>query len=449
MLKKIISNNSLFYLAGILLGMYFAFINRYPITYSDTGTYIISGFENTIPGDRPVFYGWFLKLSSLHLSFWFSIFFQSAILFFLTFKTFKKLVPDTNKYYFLIAHIALVFFTSYSYYASYLTADFFMAVLVLCSLHLFVLKNNGKNDFIIYSILLLYALLSHHSYVPIFLLASLCYLLIELLNEKKLQSILKPLTQIGVILILFFSINLLTFKGIENKWAVSKGSHVLIYAKLIDIGVADRVLTEKCDEKKWNLCNYREKKRMICDYVWAENSPLAGHMEWDKHKEECLEIIGYTLSDFRYLKTIFIHTLTNTFTQFFRFDVGDIQQRLNESYPPDYAIQTKLYSDYAQFYRSKQYWGELKFNSINTIQWLLCIVTLAGFIWAFAKNIPDVNMQKSITFLVIALFANAFVCAALSDIIDRYQSRIIWIPIMLFLFFIIKEKKKFVSMFKQ
>ncbi len=448
-MKKFITNKILFYLAGILLGMYFAFVNRYPITYSDTGTYIISGFENTIPGDRPVFYGWFLKISSLQLSFWFSIFFQSTILFFLTFNTFKKLVPNTNKYYFFIAHTALVFFTSYSYYASYLTADFFMAVMVLCSLHLFVLKNNSKSDFIIYITLLLYALLSHHSYVLIFLLASFCYLLIELLNEKKFQSILKPLTQIGVILILFFGINLITFKSIENKWAISKGSHVLIYAKLIDVGVADRVLTEKCEEKKWNLCNYRNKKPMICDYVWAENSPFTDHMQWDIHKAECWEIIGYTLSDLRYLKTILIHTFTNTFTQFFRFDIGDIQQPLSESYPPDYAIQTKLFSDYSLFYRSKQYWGKLNFNTINTIQWIISIITLIGYIGAFAKNIPDIPMRKSITFIVIALFANAFVCAALSDIIDRYQSRIIWIPIMLFLFLILKEKKKFVLMFKQ
>jgi hypothetical protein len=429
--------------------MYFAFINRYPITYSDTGTYIISGFENTIPGDRPVFYGWFLKISSLQLSFWFSVFFQSAILFFLTIKTFKKLVPDTNKYYFLITHVALVFFTSYSYYASYLTADFFMSVIILCSLHLFILKNNSKSEFVIYSLLMLYALLSHHSYVPIFLLASFIYVILEFVKEKNAQSIFKTLAYIGMILILFFSINLITFKSLENKWAVSKGSHVLIYAKLIDMGVADRVLTEKCEEKKWNLCNYRNKKPMICDYVWAENSPFTDHMQWDIHKAECWEIIGYTLSDFRHLKTILIHTFTNTFTQLFRFDMGDIQQPLSESYPPDYTIQTKLFSDYSLFYRSKQYWGKLNFNTINTIQWILSIITLAGFIWAFAKNIPDMLMRKTILFVSIALFANAFVCAALSDIIDRYQSRIIWIPIMLFLFLILKEKKKFVSMFKQ
>jgi MFS family permease len=129
--------------------------------------------------------------------------------------------------------------------------------------------------------------------------------------------------------------------------------------------------------------------------------------------------------------------------------MGDIQQPLSESYPPDYTIQTKLFSDYSLFYRSKQYWGKLNFNTINTIQWILSIITLAGFIWAFAKNIPDMLMRKTILFVSIALFANAFVCAALSDIIDRYQSRIIWIPIMLFLFLILKEKKKFVSMFKQ
>lgn len=428
--------------------MYFAFLNRYPITYSDTGTYIISGFENTIPGDRPVFYGWFLKITSLKLSFWISIFFQSAILFFLNYKTFIKLLPNEKKHFFLITHIILIYFTSFSFYASYLTADFFMAVIVLCSIHLFIIKNNSLQDMVLLNILLLYALLSHHSYLPIFLISLVVYLVIECLNSKNKKNLFKPLLNIGVIIILFFFIHLITFKLIENKWEVSKGNHVLIYAKLIDIGVADRVLTEKCAEKKWNLCNYRNTKPMICDYVWAENSPFTNHMQWDIHKKECLEIIKYTLSDIRHLKTIFIHTLTNTLSQFCRFDVGDIQQPLNESYPPDYAIKTMIFSDYAQFYRSKQYWGKLSFNTVNTTQRLLFVITLIGLIWAFANNIPDMNIKKSLLYIFIVLFSNAFVCAALSDIIDRYQSRIIWIPIMFFLLLVIKERQKVFSMFK-
>lgn len=428
--------------------MYYAFLNRYPITYADTGTYIISGFENTIPGDRPVFYGWFLKFSSLQLSFWISIFFQSAILFYLGYNTFKKLLPDTDKIYYLIVSVILSFFTSYSYYASYLTADFFMAVIILSSLHLFVLKNNSKTEFLFYNLLLLYALLSHHSYLGIFLLAAAFYLFVEFIRSKKIKETINPAIHISVIVTLFLAINLITFKSIDNKWAISKGSHVLIYAKLIDIGVADRVLTEKCSEKKWNLCNYRDKKPMICDYVWAENSPLANHMEWDKHKKECWEIINYTLTDVRHLKTIFLHTITNTFTQFFRFEMGDIQQNLSESYPPDYAIQTKLFSDYSQFYRSKQYWGKLNFNTANIIQWLLFIISIIVFIYSYSKSLFDTNFKKCINFTLIILFSNTLVCAALSDIIDRYQSRIIWIPIMLFLFSIIKNNEKTSSMFK-
>jgi len=40
-----------------LIGLY----NGYPLVYSDTGTYIYSGFDKFIPLGRPVTYGLFLS----------------------------------------------------------------------------------------------------------------------------------------------------------------------------------------------------------------------------------------------------------------------------------------------------------------------------------------------------------------------------------------------------
>jgi len=59
--------------AGLMLP---AFYNGYPLVYSDTGTYIASGFEGKVPNSRPITYGLFIRHSSLTASLWLSAFAQ-------------------------------------------------------------------------------------------------------------------------------------------------------------------------------------------------------------------------------------------------------------------------------------------------------------------------------------------------------------------------------------
>jgi hypothetical protein len=90
--------------------MYAGFNNFYPLLYSDTGTYIRSGFTGTIPIDRPIFYGIFLRHTSLATSLWYVIFMQgvllSSLIFFVTREFFKNNLLFF--YYFFI--IFLLFF---------------------------------------------------------------------------------------------------------------------------------------------------------------------------------------------------------------------------------------------------------------------------------------------------------------------------------------------------
>ena len=52
---------TLYILAGCLLMMFPAFVNGYPLIYSDTSTYIHSAFEFLPPKDRPITYGLIYK----------------------------------------------------------------------------------------------------------------------------------------------------------------------------------------------------------------------------------------------------------------------------------------------------------------------------------------------------------------------------------------------------
>lgn len=65
---------------GAVILMTDAFYNGFPVVYSDTSTYLASGFEWETPFDRPITYGIFLRIFSLNgTSLWLVIFFQALI----------------------------------------------------------------------------------------------------------------------------------------------------------------------------------------------------------------------------------------------------------------------------------------------------------------------------------------------------------------------------------
>ena len=79
-------------LTGAIFLMLDSFYNGFPIVYSDTSTYLASGFELETPFDRPITYGLFLRIASLNgLSMWLVIFFQALILSYLIFLLAKQL----------------------------------------------------------------------------------------------------------------------------------------------------------------------------------------------------------------------------------------------------------------------------------------------------------------------------------------------------------------------
>jgi hypothetical protein len=59
------------FIATTCLLLFDALYNGYPLIYSDTGTYLSSGFLLETPFDRPITYGIFMRISSLNgVSLW-------------------------------------------------------------------------------------------------------------------------------------------------------------------------------------------------------------------------------------------------------------------------------------------------------------------------------------------------------------------------------------------
>jgi hypothetical protein len=130
---------------GALILMIDAFYNGFPIVYSDSSTYIASGFSFEMPMDRPITYSLLLRLFSLNgISLWLVIFFQSLLTSFLIFSITKIFVKkEVYLKYGLLCIILLALFTGLSWTTSQILADIFTSIALLSSI-LLILNEQKK-----------------------------------------------------------------------------------------------------------------------------------------------------------------------------------------------------------------------------------------------------------------------------------------------------------------
>ena len=224
-----------------IIGLY----NGYPLVTSDTGTYIYSGFENVIPLDRPIVYGFMVRHLSLEYSMWFVVFFQNFLMAFVVLEIlsmFIKKIPKLKQVY-VLTLLGLTFFTGISWYTNQLMPDFFASILLLSIFILLKSKDLSRFMNVLFYCIILLSCLVHFSHVLIGMLL-LVVLFVwnrfhnkerKLLSNKKMSYVLISILSV---LLLLPSINYLT----EAKFIVSKASHVFLMAHLADNGILDRFL---------------------------------------------------------------------------------------------------------------------------------------------------------------------------------------------------------------
>src|SRR5688572_24330600 len=159
----------IFILLGALFLMSAAFYNGFPIVYSDTSTYLASGFEIETPVDRPITYGLFIRAASLNgFSLWLVIFFQTLILSYLIFQVCKLIFGEKRFLSFgLITLLLLSVLTGVSWTTSQVMPDIFTPVALLCMLLVLFGKHKKFASILLYSVFFL-SVAMHMSHLILF-----------------------------------------------------------------------------------------------------------------------------------------------------------------------------------------------------------------------------------------------------------------------------------------
>lgn len=420
--------------SGILL-CFWAFYNKYPLVFPDTGTYVVSGFTNVVPIDRPLMYGLFLRHVSLAESLWLVIWIQGILLSLLVYYYFRYLSPSKKFLPGFVIYIFLItFLTGASVNTSQLIPDIFTPIAIL-SMGLLIFVGKLKlRDIIIISILMVAGISVHTSHVMIMALLGIILTLLYILPKSRVHLAFIHLKRIlliwGLIIFSFLFVSLVHY-SFGGGFTISKGKHVFLMGRLIDMEIVNEYLQDNCDEKDYALCEYKDE--VIWDFIWDySNSPLYKAGGWDSTREEYNMIIRDILTSPKYLKKFLVQSFESSFIQFFNYETGDTPQMVQHSAP--YREITRFYNGQEkQYLSSRQSNNKLEFSFLNNYQHYIFALSLLFTILLLIIRIPG-RSKLLISYFLLALYINAAVCGALSGISPRYQSRIIWLlplPIIL------------------
>lgn len=439
---KWLNKNTLAILIGMLMLCFWAFFNRYPLSYFDTTAYFESGFLSKVPADRPIFYGLFIEQFGFRESAWFIIFTQALIISYLLFLNIKAFGNFKQPY---LAHLAiigiLVPITGVSIHVSQLIPDIFTASLFLAVIPLFLAKNLTRFDQILVFILFFFSLLVHNSHLIILAsgLGIFSFYGLWRLFRKQLtwqHWLFKKLAKGWLSLFFAWLTISSTHYAFGGGFVVTSGSHAFLMNKLLEIGVLDHYLNKACEESpnSYKICAYKDN--MSTDYLWDPNSPFHKIGGWEGSKTEHYKIIGNIISTPYYWKKLISKSAIGTINQFFLFESGDTPAGAGPHVRS--AIKRFFKGDLREYNFGLQQnnFGLLHdtWTSLNERQRLFIFFSLLLASLALLSG----RLQRPHYILLLAVFlflwVNAFSCASFSSLSGRYQSRIIWcLPFYLFI----------------
>jgi hypothetical protein len=424
-LKRII-----FLFGAVLSLMLPAFINGYPLVYSDTSTYLNSGFTLSMPYDRPMTYGLFLRVSSLNgISLWTVIGMQCLLLAILVFRLLGEFLEENRaSFYGFVIVFSLSLLTGVSWTASQLMPDIFTPIMFLCALLLLTGQLSRIEQVLIY-LLFFFASSMHLSH----LLVNLAFLgTVFIARELTFLKLKQAITIRPLIILLALSLTLFLTAGS----ALSKSRHIFLMGAFVEHGIVKRYLDEYCESKAYELCNYKDSlPSSAWQFVWNERSPLQQMGGWKETRQEYNEIIKGTFSSPKYLAMHFRESINATVCQLLRFNIGDG----NGSFPEGTLLHERM-GLYMPRELHAYEWSRQNRGILLIRPWILRLhqgviaASLLGLAFMLIRTRKASNyrrLQLVCGMVLLGILINAWACGTFANAIDRLGCKMIWfIPLL-------------------
>jgi hypothetical protein len=431
---RIILNHSFFlYVLGAIILLIPALFNGYPLVYSDSGTYIQSGFGRFVPIDRPVWYGLFIQYTSLSgYSLWFTIIFQSFVGSFLYFQLTKLLYIPIFVGTPLLLFLSV--FTPFGWYIGQLMPDVWISF-ALFSFLLLLRKRDSLWMKVIVGIIFFFALVVHFSHFLIFLVVALIVFFIHTVRNRKFNfTYFLPFL---LVIFSFLATSVLNF-SIDGKTSVMRSSNVFFAARLVDIGTWQQHVSKISDEAN-PLFDLKESVSADSrTFLWDQNGEVQHLGGWESANTLLGKEIKSMFSNPRNMGWFFFNAFTATLSQCTQNTIGsglesDFYKQPNS--PPSIAILKYFPYEFNQYLQSRQngnLWGQkLDIYYLNLVYQLIFIFSFLIIMISFIRNYDPSSLGLYKRLIIFSIIINAFITSSFANVYDRLQSRISWVIVFL------------------
>lgn len=421
-MNKSILAKVLFYLIGIITVASYSFYNGFPFINGDTSSYINAAWEDTVPFERPVFYGWFLKITSLGYSLWISILSQCLICFIVVKKSIEKFSQVKDYKAIFLATVLTLLLTHLGWEANKLLPDVFAGLSVLLIL-LFLESKSIYSWFYLIAVILLGTF--HNSHFVLFALLAVIGLLLNIRLPN--YSRLRLLALLGCSIASYSLVSLANYID-HGEWQLGRSSEVFMVGQMAESGILQTILNDECEDADLALCKYKDSlPNRGWKYVSNGNSPVAKLGGWGAMEKEHKKILRIAYGTPKYWSALVTSSVIRGLTTCFQLEVGDGIFRYETSSNIQQSIKKYYSNDSPAAQWNKQTILTIPFQFF-TIWHLVVLVTLTVcslYFW-YMNRLTQKQLER-LVFCLIAIVLNGWTVAQFANVADRLNTRIFWI----------------------
>jgi hypothetical protein len=426
--------------ACTLLLLWPALVSGFPIMFPDSGTYLGIAWGREYAIDRSSFYGFMLKpivtLVPGLAGLWIAVALQAAAVAGALRITQERIVPGLapSEAFLWILPVALL--TSLPWHAAQFMPDALTGPLVLLT---WAAASEEKGARLLW-LFVFFAALAHYTHIVLLVAVAGSTILADLALRRDWRSCARRAGAAALVAVAVFTTQTAANSSVLGRASYSPGGPIFLFARLHEDGLASRWLDRHCGrDAPAELC--AERANIHADsqvLLWHDrNGIVARHIWYPGTAEErwrwveMLNLVnrgaiaeepgGFLLTAAR-----------STWTQLTHFALLDDECPVNCGSPEDGVNASLLLhspASYRAFQASAQPRGDLgreRLRALTTPVAALGMVLLP-FAIAFAWRRRDAIALSLAASAAVALLANAAMAGALSDVHDRYQSRIVWV----------------------
>jgi hypothetical protein len=417
-------------LAAIFLTV--ALWNGFPLVFYDTDGYLAEGLAGAFLPERAPVYSLLLFVFGAGFSFWLVAALQAAMTAFMVTETARAEVPGLSLGGLMFIGLALALTTGICWYVGQIEPDCMTPLVVLgCYLLLFRGGDMSRARRLSVFAVTALAVACHPSHPG--LMAGLLIAALLLAGARRLRPalprprLLRAAGSMAAALVLILAANY----GLARGVFISHAGPAFLVARLMQDGIVKRLLDDTCPRSGYRLCAWRTRLKTSADaWLWSPDSGFRalGGFSARQQRAEDMRIILDSLE--RYPLMQVRTALRDSALQFVSFKTGDgIEPQLAVL---EAGLKQLVPGQLHAYLAARQQRSLLRFRDLNLVHVPVGALAILGVLWLLWRAARRRRWEKAClpALVLLALIGNAIICGTFAGPHDRYQSRLIWLPVL-------------------